>query len=272
MAISVHGKSVIVTGASKGVGLAVARKFAEDGARVMLASSDEEALEAAVSAMGGAGPDLQYFAGDFREKLTIANLLAATIDAFDRVDVLANARRESLTSDPLNPDQDVFQHLMDQNVTANLRICQAVSRRMIQQAGEIGENGENECAGSIVNVTSIAARRTLPELLSYSVSMAALDQLTRSLAVALAAHRIRVNGVALGSVMGASLREALRDQDGLHEEMTAVTPMGRIGEAGEAAEAILFLASDAASFITGQILTVDGGRTLLDPLCRPAAR
>lgn len=267
MGTSVQGKSVIVTGAAKGVGLAVARKFAAGGARVMLTAVNEDTLEAEVDALGGTGADLQYFAGDLRQKLTIANLLAATIDAFDRVDILVNSNRELLLSDPLNPDQDAFQQLMDHNVIANLRLCQAVAKRMIQKAQDT--NG-SDSIGSIVNVTSIAARHTLPELLSYSVSMAARDQLTRSMAVALAGSRIRVNAVALGSVMSGSLRETLKDNQDLHDQIAAATPMARIGEAEEAAEAVVFLASDAASFITGQILTVDGGRALLDRLSQPA--
>jgi 7-alpha-hydroxysteroid dehydrogenase len=102
------------------------------------------------------------------------------------------------------------------------------------------------------------------------VSCAALDQMTRSLAVALAKDGVRVNAVALGGVMTAHLKEALKDREELRAELAAVTPLGRIGEAEEAAEAVMFLASDAASFITGQILGVDGGRMNLDPMDRPA--
>jgi len=139
---------------------------------------------------------------------------------------------------------------------------------MIRQASEDGQ--VEGVIGSIVNLSSIAARRTHPDLLALSVSSAALDQMTRSLAVAMAPKRIRVNAVAFGSVMSASLRTELKENEGYRQEIIDHTPMGRIASPSEVAEAVQFLASDGAGFLTGQILTVDGGRTLLDPAAAPA--
>ncbi|MEM9780515.1 MAG: SDR family oxidoreductase, partial [Pseudomonadota bacterium] len=104
----------------------------------------------------------------------------------------------------------------------------------------------------------------------YSISCAALDQATRSLAVALAPHRIRVNGVAFGSLMSASLKESLNETEGLRKEIRECTPLGRIASAREVTDAVQFLASDGAGFVTGEILTVDGGRTLLDSVTTAA--
>lgn len=258
---SVAGKTVIVTGAANGIGLAIARRFVEFGANVVLADKDEDRLNREVDALQkGPGQAMAYH-GNLREKLTINNLMAATIDAYEQIDILVNASRQVLTCDPLVDEENIFDQMMLQNVSVNLRLAQAVAKRMIQQAPN---RKDDEIIGAIVNISSIAATRTLPNLMAYSVSTAALDQLTRSLAVAFASHGIRVNGIAMGSLMSASLRETLKENDGLHKMIEAATPLGHIGEADEAADAAVFLASSKANFITGQILAVDGGRSLQD--------
>lgn len=262
MSFSITGKTAIVTGAANGIGLAIARHFVEQGANVMFADMDEDRLEDEVGAEAEKEGAVRFFGGDLRQKLTIANLLSATIDAFDRVDVLVNASRQMMHSDALSCDDDGVETLLQQNFLTSLRLSQAVARRMIQQGTEGGEGN----LGSIVNLSSIAANRTRPELLAYSISAAALDQMTRSLAVALAPQRIRVNSVAFGSVMSASLKRSLREHEEYRNQISAGTPMGRIASPGEVAEAVQFLASDGSAFMTGQILTVDGGRTLLDPV------
>ncbi len=248
---------MIVTGAANGVGLAIARLFVQNGAHVLLADMDEDKLDTEVEALG---ENAASFAGDLREKLTVNNLLAATIDAFDRVDILVNASRQVLPSDPLTDSDDSFETMMHQNATVNMRLCQAVAKRMIAQKD----------GGAMVNLSSIAAQDCVPDSIGYSVASAALDQLTRSLAVAYAPHDIRVNAVALGSVMSGSLQALVAEDEDLRDEVIAATPIGRIGEADEAAQAALFLASPCASFITGQILAVDGGRSLLDRMSKLA--
>jgi 7-alpha-hydroxysteroid dehydrogenase len=138
---------------------------------------------------------------------------------------------------------------------------------MILQAHD-KESGQ--IIGTIVNLTSIASIRTQDDIFSYSVSAAALDQVTRSMAVSLAPKGIRVNAVSLGSIMSASLRDLMRGNLDLRDQVVDATPLGRIGEATEAAEAVLFLACDSSNFITGQVLTIDGGRSLLDRMNSPA--
>ncbi|MEM9754569.1 MAG: SDR family oxidoreductase [Pseudomonadota bacterium] len=262
MGLSIQGKTAIVTGAANGVGLAVARHFVEAGANVMFTDRDETKLANECGDNGQEAGQRRYFAGDLREKLTVANLLSATIDAFDQVDILINASRQIDTTDPLDPQDCTVQTMLDQNMFTALRLSQAVANRMIQQTESDGR--EEGPAGAIVNISSIASRRTHPDLLGYSVAAAALDQATRSLAVALAPHRIRVNAVAFGSLMSASLQDSLTETDGLRQEIQQCTPLGRIASAKEVAGAVQYLASDGAGFVTGEILTVDGGRTLLD--------
>lgn len=264
MSQSVSGKAVIVTGAANGVGLAIARHLADAGARVMMVDRDEERLARECSSIIEQGGEARSYSGDLREKLTQANLLSATLDEFDRVDVLVNASRQVTRSDPLNEDDDKVLDMLNQNLLVNLRLSQLIARRMIAQEEE-GGSQDRASAGAIINLSSIAAHRALPELLGYSVACAALDQLTRSLAVALGPHRIRVNAVSIGSVMSASLRDALRTDEVLRDKVIHATPLGRIGEAAEVTGAVQYLASDQAGFVTGQILTVDGGRSLIDP-------
>jgi len=260
MSFSVAGKTAIVTGAANGVGLAIARHLADAGANVMFADKDETRLRDEVGDVTDETSNIRYFAGDLREKLTIANLLSATLDAFDQVHILVNAARQVTTSSPLDPDDESMSIMLDQNLLSSLKLSQLVARRMIKQ----GKGSEKPCIGTIVNLSSIAAQRTQTELMAFSVSCAAMDQMTRSLAVSLAPERVRVNAVAFGSVMSASLKDHLKQHPDQREAILAATPQGRIAGPMEVAEAVQFLASDSSAFVTGEILTVDGGRSLID--------
>jgi 7-alpha-hydroxysteroid dehydrogenase len=235
-----------VTGAANGIGLAIARHFVDKGANVMFADMDEARLEDEIGEEARGDGPVRMFAGDLRQKLTIANLLSATIDAFDRVDILVNASRMMRVSEPLKVEEDAVDEMLQQNLMTR------------------------PPAGSIINLSSIASSRTQTCLLGYSIACAAVDQMTRSLAVALAPKGIRVNAVAFGSVLSGSLQAALKDEPDWRGVIEAGTPLGRIAPASELVETVQYLASDAASFLTGQILTVDGGRCLLDPVAAPA--
>ena len=265
MPFSIAGKTAIVTGAANGIGLAIARQFAGNGANVMFADMDEKNLAAELADKSEDG-NMRCFAGDLREKLTIANLLSATIDAFDQIDILVNAARQVIVSDPLDTDDNSVIEMLNQNLMPALSLSQHVAKRMIRQS----EGQEDKPAGAIINLSSITARRAHPELLAYSVSSAALDQMTRSLAVTLAPHRIRVNAVAMGSVMSASLKEVLKDNRDYRQDIEDHTPLGRIAPPTDLADTVQFLASDGSGFMTGQVLTLDGGRTLIDPVSVPA--
>lgn len=267
MSFSIQGKTAIVTGAANGIGLAIARHFVDKGANVMFADADETRLEAEVGEAARAEGTVRMFAGDLRQKLALTNLLSATMDAFGRVDVLVNASRQIALSDPLCIEEDAVEHMLQQNLMCSLRLSQLAAKRMIAQAEKTETRGP---AGTIINLSSIAATRTQPHLLGYSIACAALDQMTRSMAVALAPKGIRVNAVAFGSVLSASLQNQLKETPDYRDAILKGTPQGRIAAATELVETVQYLASDASSFMTGQIVTLDGGRSLLDAVAAPA--
>ena len=267
MSLSIQGKTAIVTGAANGLGLAIARHFIDRGANVMFADIDEARLEAEIGDEAkGEGP-LRMFAGDLCQKLTISNLLSATMDAFGRIDILVNAARQIALSDPLSPGGDNVEALFKQNVMTGLRLSQQVARRMIAQAeGDVSET----TGGVIVNVTSTTARQSTPDLLGFSLASAGVEQMTRGLALSLAPKGIRVNAVAVGSVLTSTLQAHLKQQPELRSQILAGTPLGRIAPAAEVAETVQYLASDASAFMTGQVLRLDGGRGLLDAVASAA--
>lgn len=265
MSFSIKGKTAIVTGAANGIGLAIARQFSDRGANVMCADMDERKLEEEWGDRSDDG-NLRYFAGDLRQRLTIANLVSATIDSFDRVDILVNASRQVFETDALNVDDTSVSMLIEQNLMTSLHLTQQVAKRMIKQGADQPEGQ----LGAIVNLSSIAARHTRPELMGFSIASAALDQLTRSMALVLAPERIRVNAVAFGSVMSASLQTSMIEHSEWRDDIRAHTPLGRIASPAELADAVQFLAAESSGFMTGEIITVDGGRSLLDAVSVPA--
>jgi 7-alpha-hydroxysteroid dehydrogenase len=264
MSFSIAGKTAIVTGAARGAGLAIARQFAQQGANVVFVDMDEETLTREVGPFCSDSSTQRMFAGDLRQRLTITNLLSFTADAFDRIDILVNAARQMMVTDPLNPDDPSVEMLIDQNLFVALHLSQAAAKRMIKHAPDDGP------VGSIINLSSNAGGMTHPDLLGYSISIAALDQMTRSLATALAPKRIRVNAVAYGSAMGANLCSDVKDQEAWRSDITADPPLGRIASLGEVSEVVQYLASDESSFVTGQIISVDGVRSLMDAAQVPA--
>lgn len=265
MSFSVRGKTIIVTGAANGIGLAIARHLADNGANVIAADVDEKKL---VEELGGGPEDgnLRTFAGDLRQRLTIANLVSACIDAFDQVDVLVNASRQLLPTDALDTDDTSVQTLLDQNLMTSLQLIQYVAKRMIKQA----EDQETGQVGSIINLSSIAAQHMQPELMGYSIAAAAVQQMTRSMALVLAPHRIRVNAISFGSVMSGSLRATVADNREWRDDIREHTPLGRIASPTELCDTVQYLAAESSSFMTGEILVVDGGRSLLDAVRAPA--
>lgn len=265
MSFSVSGKTAIVTGAANGIGLAIARHLADHGANVMCADMHEKKLAEQL----GDGPEdgnIRIFAGDLRQRLTIANLVSATIDAFDQVDILVNASRQLILTDALDVEDTSVAALLDQNLMTSLQLSQYVAKRMVKQA----ESRPEGQIGSIINLSSIAAQNIQPDLMGYSIAAAAVQQMTRSMALVLAPHRVRVNAISFGSVMSGSLRATVADNREWRDDIREHTPLGRIASPNELCEAVQFLAAESSAFMTGEILVIDGGRSLLDAVSAPA--
>ena len=261
MNYNLSGKTAIVTGASNGVGLSIAQLLCSAGANVVLADKNEAPLNEETELLKEKGFNVIAFAGDLTKKLTLNNLVATTIDEFETVEILVNGYRQIGLSDALNPEKDNFQKLFDQNFMVSFRLSQVVAKKMINQKNMEDNNGDT---GSIINLSSIADRLILPESFAYSICAASVNQLTKSLAVTLADKRIRVNAIAMGSIMSTTLKEMIREDLDSHDQVKEATPLKRIGETSEAASAVLYLASPLSSFTTGQIITIDGGRTLTE--------
>lgn len=265
MSGSFEGKTVIVTGAGRGVGRAIALRLSHAGARVMLADADEARLQASRQDMPTDKGAISTFSCNTSQKFGVNNLIAATLDAFKDIDALITTTTDVERADTLNLSVEALDRVLASNLRSAFLLSQAVALKMIQQAEAAGVEPEGR-TGAIVNVSALSGQVTSPEMAAHAISCAALNHLTRSLAVTLAPKGLRVNGVAPGGVMTDALRSAIAADGELRTALLARTPLGRIGRADEAAEAALFLASERASFVTGQILTVDGGRSVADPL------
>lgn len=271
MSLSVAEKTIIVTGAASGVGLAIAKHMYDKGANVVFVTGNDTGVEPDLDEATKNCDRVRFFSGDLRQKLTIANLISTTIDAFDQIDVLINASRKWRISSPLDAKNDNVEELWNENVLTTLRLCQAIAKKMVAQAekSSVDLNDDQPSIGAILNLSSTASNLSHPDLLGYAMASAAIDQMSRSLAVALAKQKIRVNTLSFGSLLSASLNEALSENPDWREEIIKGTPAGRIASVDELVGAAQFLVSDASSFITGQTLVVDGGRSITDPVQAP---
>jgi NAD(P)-dependent dehydrogenase (short-subunit alcohol dehydrogenase family) len=239
---------VIVTGASRGIGAAVARAIVRQGGRVVLVARSADALEKIAS---GLGDTAACVTGDVADTDTAAEALDAAEALGGRLWGLVNNAGVNpyyhpVTETPLAEWDEVLRV----NLLGAAAFARAVARVLIEQGG----------GGRIVNLSSIAGLTGLPSIGPYNASKAAVDALTRTLAVELGPHGILVNSVAPGTIATEMVEGLLDANPALRERLVAKAPVGRVGETDEAAEPIVFLLSDAASFITGHVLVVDGGR------------
>jgi glucose 1-dehydrogenase len=251
-----EGKTVIVTGAARGIGRACAERFAREGANVVIADVEEKAGEETAAEIGPV-ENVRFIYCDVGERLDVRNMLAETLEHFDRVDVLVNNAGIVHGADFLEIEEDDFDRVLRVNLKGAFLAGQIVARRLVEQV-EAGE-----APGTIVNMSSVNAVFALPNQVPYSVSKGGIAQLTKVMALSLAPHGIRVNAVGPGSIM-TDMLQAVNTDAAARRRVLSRTPMGRIGEPSEIASVVAFLASDDASYITGQTVYPDGGRLPLN--------
>jgi NAD(P)-dependent dehydrogenase (short-subunit alcohol dehydrogenase family) len=238
----------IVTGGSQGIGEACVRRFAREGARLVIADIADARGQALASELGAS-----YVHCDVGDKAQVDALVAGTMQAHGRIDVLVNNAGIFKAADFLDISEADFDAVLRVNLKGAFLVGQAVAREMARQG-----------AGAIVNMSSVNAVLTIPTIASYNVSKGGINQLTRVMALSLADKGVRVNAVAPGTIATELATKAVLTSEQAKARIMSRTPMKRLGEPSEVADAVAYLASDAASYITGEIVVIDGGRMTLN--------
>ena len=247
-----QGRVCIVTGAAQGIGEACVRRFAAEGAQAVIVDVDDARGQALARELGAL-----YVRCDVGDKAQVDALVAQVLAAHGRIDVLVNNAGIFRAADFLDVTEADFDAVLRVNLKGSFLVGQAVARAMAVQDGGRGR-------GAIVNMSSVNGVLAIPSISSYNVSKGGVNQLTRVMALALADRNIRVNAVAPGTIATELAAKAVLTSDEAKNKILSRTPMKRLGEPSEIADVVAWLASDAASYVTGEIVTVDGGRMTLN--------
>jgi NAD(P)-dependent dehydrogenase (short-subunit alcohol dehydrogenase family) len=246
---SVSGQVVLVPGASRGIGRALAEGFAARGAQVIIAGRDAASLEKTASEISAGDIPVKPVVCDVAKPQDVTALVDSTLAAFDRIDTLLSVAGVNKRMKAEAYSAEEYDWIMDINLRGSFMLAQAVGRHMIERK-----------AGSIINIDSLNTYAPLTGVTPYAMSKAGVLMMTRALANEWGRHGVRVNSIAPG-FFPTALSKKLWEQEKMQEWALQNTPLGKLGDVKDLVGAAVFLASDAAAFITGQTIRVDGGVT-----------
>ena len=245
--LELNGKVAVVVGGTSGIGRAIAHGFAQAGADVIPTSRRAEQVESAAREIEQLGRRSLRVTSDVADRASLEHVLNEAIQTFGKVDILVNSAGRTKRAPTINFEEEDWNAIIDTNLTGTLRACQVFGKHMLARE-----------SGSIINIASLSTFVALNEVAAYSASKAAVGSLTKSLAVEWSRLGVRVNAIAPG-VFRTALNTKLLDETERGREFLIRTPMKRFGNVEELAGAAIFLASDSASFVSGEIIAVDGG-------------